>query len=60
MAEEPQAVTRSDLLVAFAIFLVSITTALVMWRGSVVSSAASDASRKGLIDALKSSKRRRP
>ncbi len=53
MAEESQSVTRSDLLVAFAIALVSITTALAMWRGSVVSSAGSDASRRGLIDALK-------
>ncbi len=53
MSEESQSVTRSDLLVAFAIFLVSITTALVMWRGSIVSSAGSDASRTGLIDALK-------
>ncbi len=53
MTEKAETLTRSDLLVAFVIALVSITTALVTWRASVISSTGSDASRKGLIDALK-------
>lgn len=44
---------RLDLLIAFAIAIVSITTAVVTWRASAVSSSASDLNRIGLIDALK-------
>ena len=45
--------SRFDLLIAAGIALVSITTAVVVWRGSVVSSSASDASRHQIIEAIK-------
>jgi len=45
--------SRSGLMIAFAIALVSITTALVTWRASMVGSSAGDSIHKGLIDAVK-------
>jgi hypothetical protein len=53
MAANQPTVSRSDLFVAFVIAIVSITTAGVAWRGSLVSSSGGDASRAGLINTLK-------
>ncbi|MBC7878509.1 MAG: hypothetical protein H7Y59_15165 [Anaerolineales bacterium] len=44
---------RLDIFIAIVIALVSVTTALAAWRASAVSSAAGDAARLGLIDAVK-------
>jgi len=44
---------RLDVFIAIVIALVSVTTALAAWRASIVSSAAGDAIRQGLIDAVK-------
>lgn len=44
---------RLDVFIAIVIALVSISTALAAWRASIVSSAAGDAIRQGLIDAVK-------
>lgn len=44
---------RLDILIAVLIAIVSLTTSLAAWRTNVVGSSASDASRQGLIDALK-------
>lgn len=44
---------RLDLVVAFSIALVSISAALVVWRGSTVSSSAGDSSRKLIIDTVR-------
>src|SRR5215203_1209849 len=44
---------RLDLVIAVLIALVSLTTALAAWRTSVVGSSAADASRQGIIDAIK-------
>jgi hypothetical protein len=45
--------TRLDFLIAVVIAVVSATTAFAAWRASMVSSAAGDAIRQGLIDAVK-------
>jgi hypothetical protein len=45
--------TRLEVLVAFLIAIVSLTTALSVWRTNTVGSTASDESRQGLIDAVK-------
>jgi len=44
---------RLDIFIAIVIAIVSATTAFAAWRASMVSSAAGDAIRQGLIDALK-------
>ncbi|MEJ5223160.1 MAG: hypothetical protein WHV44_01805, partial [Anaerolineales bacterium] len=44
---------RLDVLIAVLIALASLTAALAAWRTNAVSSEAADASRQGLIDALK-------
>lgn len=44
---------RMEIMLAVLIALVSLTTALSAWRTSVVGSRAADASRQGLIDAIK-------
>jgi type II secretory pathway pseudopilin PulG len=44
---------RLDLMIAVVIAVVSATTASAAWRASMVSSAAGDAIRQGLIDAVK-------
>jgi hypothetical protein len=44
---------RFDVLIAILIAVVSATTAFSAWRASMVSSAAGDANRQGLIDAVK-------
>ena len=44
---------RMEIMLAVLIALVSLTTALSAWRTSVVGSSAADASRQGLIDAIK-------
>ena len=46
---------RLDFVIAVLIALVSLTTALAAWRTSVVGSSAADASRQGIIDAIKDS-----
>ena len=44
---------RLDIFIAIIIAVVSATTAFAAWRASMVSSAAGDAIRQGLIDAVK-------
>lgn len=44
---------RLDVFIAIVIALVSVTTAFSAWRASMVSSAAGDAIRQGMIDAVK-------
>jgi len=44
---------KLEVFIAIIIAVVSLTTALAAWRASMVSSAAGDAIRQGLIDALK-------
>ena len=44
---------RLDVFIAIVIAIASATTALAAWRASMVSSAAGDANRQGLIDAVK-------
>jgi len=44
---------RLDIFIAIVIAVVSVTTALAAWRASMVSSAAGDAIRQGLVDAVK-------
>lgn len=44
---------RMEVMIAILIALVSLTTALAAWRTSVVGSSAADASRQGIIDAIK-------
>jgi hypothetical protein len=44
---------RLDIFIAVIIAIVSATTAFAAWRASMVSSAAGDAIRQGLIDAVK-------
>jgi len=44
---------RFEILIAIVIAVVSATTAFATWRASMVSSAAGDANRQGLIDAAK-------
>ena len=44
---------RLDVFIAIVIALVSATTAFAAWRASMVGSAAGDAIRQGLIDAVK-------
>lgn len=53
MAGADSSTSRSDLLIAFVIAIVSITSALVAWRSSMVSSTGGDSSRLGLINTLK-------
>lgn len=49
---KPQS-NRLELVIAFLIAIVSLTTALAAWRTNAVGSKAGDASRQGLIDAVK-------
>lgn len=49
LIESPQL----DVFIAIVIALVSVTTAFSAWRASMVSSAAGDAIRQGMIDAVK-------
>ena len=44
---------RLELFIAIVIAFVSVSTAFAAWRASIVSSAAGDATRQGLIDAVK-------
>jgi hypothetical protein len=44
---------RMDVVIAVLIALVSLTTALAAWRTNIVGSNAAEATRQGLIDALK-------
>ena len=44
---------KLDIFIALVIAIVSATTAFAAWRASMVSSAAGDAIRQGLIDAVK-------
>jgi hypothetical protein len=44
---------RLDIFIAIVIAIVSATTAFAAWRASMVNSAAGDAVRQGLIDAVK-------
>jgi len=44
---------RLDVVIAILIAFVSLTTALAAWRTSIVGSSAADASRQGIIDAIK-------
>jgi hypothetical protein len=44
---------RLDVVIAILIALVSLTTALAAWRTNIVGSNAAEATRQGLIDALK-------
>jgi len=53
MSEETPREHRLDLVIAFLIAIVSLTTALAAWRTNAVGSAAGDATRQGLIDAVK-------
>jgi hypothetical protein len=53
MAATPSSPSRSDLFIALVIALASITSAVVAWRSSMVSSSGGDANRAGLIDTLK-------
>lgn len=45
--------SRLEIVIAVIIAVVSVTTAFAAWRASMVSSAAGDAVRQGLIDAVK-------
>jgi hypothetical protein len=45
--------TRFEIVIAVLIAVVSLTTALSAWRTNVVGSSAGDATRQGLIDAVK-------
>jgi hypothetical protein len=45
--------SRLDILIAFLIAIVSTTFALAAWRISLISSSAGDASRHGILDAIK-------
>lgn len=53
MAANPPSPSRLDLLIALVIAIASITSAVVAWRNSIVSSSSGDANRAGLIDTLK-------
>lgn len=53
MIKRLMASSRLEIFIAIMIAIASITTALVTWRASMVSSAAGDANRQGLIDAVK-------
>ena len=53
MASDNHSTTRLDVLIGFAIAIVSITTALITWRASFVASSAGDANHRGLLDGLK-------
>lgn len=44
---------RLEIIIAIVIAVVSVTTAFSAWRASMVSSAAGDAIRQGLLDAVK-------
>ena len=53
MAEVKPFSNRLELVIAFLIAIVSLTTAVAAWRTNAVGSKAGDASRQGLIDAVK-------
>ena len=53
MADEKTKSNRLELVIAFLIAIVSLTTALAAWRTNAVGSKAGDATRQGLIDAVK-------
>lgn len=52
--KKPLDPARMDLVIAVLIALVSLTTALAAWRTNIVGSSAAAATRKGLLDTLKS------
>jgi hypothetical protein len=53
MAEEKPKSDRLELVIAFLIAIVSLTTAVAAWRTNAVGSKAGDAARLGLINAVK-------
>jgi hypothetical protein len=53
MEEEKTKSNRLELVIAMLIAIVSLTTALAAWRTNAVGSKAGDATRQGLIDAVK-------
>lgn len=53
MLKRLQESPKLDIFIALVIAIVSATTAFAAWRASMVSSAAGDAIRQGLIDAVK-------
>ncbi len=53
MPEEKKSSNRLELVIAFLIAIVSLTTAVAAWRTNAVGSKAGDATRLGLIDAVK-------
>jgi hypothetical protein len=53
MSEDNQRTNRLELIIAFLIAIVSLTTALAAWRTNAVGSKAGDATRQGLIDTVK-------
>jgi hypothetical protein len=53
MANEKTKSNRLELVIAFLIAIVSLTTALAAWRTNAVGSKSGDAARQGLIDAVK-------
>jgi hypothetical protein len=53
MSDENKQTNRLELVIAFLIAIVSLTTALAAWRTNAVGSKAGDATRQGLIDTVK-------
>lgn len=53
MTEEKPSSSRLELVIAFLIAIVSLTTALAAWRTNAVGSKAGDATRLGLIDTVR-------
>jgi hypothetical protein len=53
MPEEKSSSNRLELVIAFLIAIVSLTTAVAAWRTNAVGSKAGDATRLGLIDTVK-------
>ncbi|HJQ13420.1 MAG TPA: hypothetical protein VJ830_01630 [Anaerolineales bacterium] len=51
--KKPLDPARMEVVIAVLIALVSLTTALAAWRTNIVGSAAAEANRQGLLDALK-------
>jgi len=53
MTEEKPSSSRLELVIAFLIAIVSLTTAVAAWRTNAVGSKAGDATRLGLIDSVR-------
>ena len=51
--KKPLDPARMEVVIAVLIALLSLTTALAAWRTNIVGSAAAEANRQGLLDALK-------